>query len=340
MLYKLNSDNSKFDKLEPVAYKDFADFGNIEKDLENLIANSLLDDLFEDSSLMPISQERPQRAEADIYALNKNGELIIFELKRSYAGEEAVHQILRYAQDAGQWSYSTLSKKYRKYSNTEVELTEAHKEAFNLDRALHAKEINNKQHLIVIGSAADDNLMKAVDYWKKQGISIEFLPYRIYEIGKEYYFEFFTYPYDKHRNPRNVKGVLFDTNRSYDENAIWYMMKNSCVAAFGDAKRFVEYVYPGDIVFLSHKGVGLVAAGKVKKGDIKAPDRSTLYRDIKFITPVPQEGKPLRVMPFSKVSEITGRSFYWARTIKHPYLSKEEASTLLKELKKYLETTT
>ena len=192
----------------------------------------------------------------------------------------------------------------------------------------------------MIGSAADDSLINAVDYWKKQGISIEFLPYRIYELGNEKYFEFFALPYDKHKNPSSIKGVLFDTNRSWDEDSIWYMMENSCVAAFGDAKRFVEYVHPSDIVFFSHKWAGLVAAARVKKGDIKAPDGETLYRSVEFITPIPKKGSPIKAMPFQKVSEITGKSFFWARTIKVPYLSKDESENLAQELKAFLETNT
>lgn len=340
MLYKLGSSNETFDRLEPVAFKDFSSFGNLEKDLEELIAKSILDVLFEDSSLMPIFQERQYQAEADIYALNEKGELIIFELKRGSAGEGAVHQALRYAQDAGQWSYSTLQNKFQQYTDANTELTQAHKEAFNLEHVLDAKEINNKQHLIVIGSAADDSLMNAVDYWKKQGISIEFLPYRIYELGSEKYFEFFALPYDKHKNPSDTKGVLFDTNRSWNEDSIWYMIENSRVAAFGDAKRFVEYVHPGDIVFFSHKWAGLVAAGKVKKGDMKVPDEETLYRDVEFITPIPKKGETIKAMPFRKVSEITGKSFFWARTIKVPYLSKDEAKNLAKELMAYLDKAT
>lgn len=341
MLYKLGLSNGKFDKLEPVAFRDFSSFGNNEKDLENLIANSILDVLFfEDSRLMPIFQERQWQAEADIYALNENGELVIFELKRSSAGEEAVHQALRYAQDAGQWSFSTIQKKYQSYSSTKKDLVQAHQKEFDLEHPLDAKEFNTKQHLIVIGSAADENLISAVDYWKKQGVSIEFLPYRIYEIGNDKYFEFFASPYDKHKNPGDVKGVLFDTNRSYDENSIWYMMENSRVAAFGGAKRFVEYVHAGDIVFFSHTRVGLVAAGKVI-GGIKAPDDKTLYRDVEFITTIPKKGEDIiKAMPFAKVSEVTGKSFFWARTIKVPYLSREEAENLAKELKEYLETNT
>ena len=184
MLYKLNLTNGKFDKIEPVAFKDFSSFGQSEKNLEALIAQNLLGVLYEDARLMPIFQERQYQAEADIYALNEQGELTIFELKRSTAGDDAVYQALRYAQDAGQWSYAQLQEKYQQFSKSESDLRLAHKEAFDLERPLNAKEINNRQHLVVIGSAADENLINAVDYWQKQGISISFLPYRIYELGK------------------------------------------------------------------------------------------------------------------------------------------------------------
>lgn len=132
---------------------------------------------------------------------------------------------------------------------------------------------------MVIGSAADESLISSVDYWKKNGISIDFLPYRIYELAGEKYFEFFALPYDKHKNPSDVKGVLFDTNCSWDESSIWSMMENSRLEAYGEAKRFVHHVHVGDIVFFSHKWCGLIAAAKVK-GEVKAPDSETFYRDV------------------------------------------------------------
>lgn len=337
MLYKLGSTKGKFDKIEAVPFKDFANFGNKEKDLENLIAQNILEVLFEDASLMPIFQERQYQAEADIYALNEDGDMVIFELKRSGAEDGAVHQALRYAEKSGQWSYARLNQKYQNYQNNEIELTKAHQEAFNLEHPLDEKEFNSKQHIIIIGSAANNKLITSVDYWKKKGLSIDFLPYRVYELGDEKYFEFFALPYDKHINPGNTKGVLFDTNRSYNENSIWYMMDNSCIAAFGDAKRFVKHVNPGDIVFFSHKWEGLVAAAKVKNTEIKKPEEEIRYREVEFITPIPEEGKKIKAMPFKKVSKITDKSFFWARTIKVPYLSKEDAEKLAKELKNFLE---
>ncbi len=78
----------------------------------------------------------------------------------------------------------------------------------------------------------------------------------------------------------------------------------------------------------------------VKNGSIKSPDSNTLYRDVEFITPVPKKGENIKAMPFKKVSAITSKKFYWARTIKVPYLSKSEAENLAKELRQYLETST
>ena len=337
MLYKLTASSGIFDGLEPVPFTDFSNFGQREKALESLIAANILDVLFEDARLMPIFQERPLQPEADIYALDERGDLFIFELKRGPAGDDALIQALRYAQDAGQWNFAQLEDKYRRYTGGEADLLRAHQDAFSLDTPLDVREINTRQHLVIIGNAADESLINAVDYWRRQGISIEFLPYRVYELAEEQYFEFFALPYDKHRNPGQAKGVLFDTNRSYDEDALWYMMENKCVAAFGDAQRFIDYLHPGDTVFFSHVRAGIVAAAKVQNAPVQAPNPGTRYRRVEFLTPVPAPRDNYRAMPFSMVSEVTGKSFFWARTIKVPYLTAEEAEHLARELRQYLE---
>jgi len=351
MLYKLVKEPGQPDSLSPMEFKDVSSFDpgeNREKNLENLLAESLFEVLYEDARLLPIHQERPRQSEADIYALNEKGELFIFELKRSDAGDPAVRQALGYAQDAGQWTYSAIEKKFRAYLESHPQLTtnqdklsEAHKEAFELDQALVPRDFNKKQHLIVIGSASDETLIDAVGYWKNQGISIEFLPYRIYEIKGEHYFEFFALPFDRHTNPRATKGVLFDTNLAWNKDSIWDMMERKRVAAYGSRRHAVGCLNPNDIVFFSHKGFGIVAAAKVKTGKLKKPndtDDGEWYRDVEFLTDVPKrKSGVITAMPFAKVVEITGKSFYWARINKVPYLSRTEAEHLVDELKKYLE---
>jgi hypothetical protein len=339
MLYKILRSDNTFGNLEPSPFLDFSELGKLEKDLEGILAEHLLDVLFEDSALMPIFRERAMQAEADIYALNREGDLIIFELKRGFADADAMLQVLRYAQVAGQWAFNKLEEQYKKYeTRNTASLAEAHMEAFNLERALLPSEFNRRQRFIIVGNAANDELINAVDYWKRQGLSADFLPCRVYKIDNQYYFEFFALPYDRHQNPSAIKGVLFDTNSSYDKNSIWEMIEQSRVAAYGDIKEVVKYLKPKDIVFFSHKGVGIVAAARVLLGPVKEDGPDENYRKVKFLTPIPKRDQGIQKrMPFSQVSQVTGKSFYWARTIKNPYLNREEAEHLLAELNKVLQ---
>ena len=340
MLYRLSPSNDGLGSLEPLSFLDASDLQRTEKDLENLIATHLLDVLFEGAPLLPIFQERQLQSEADIYAINRDGDLVIFELKRGVAGEDAVLQAIGYAQRSGRWVYSELDRRYRSYLQkggfSANDLRSAHKDAFQLDTALEPTKFNGRQHLYVVGNAANEALIDAITYWKCQGLSVEFLPYRIYDVDGIRYFEFFSFPYDRHRNPSAVKGVLFDTNRSYDEDSVWEMIEKSRVAAYGDIKYVVEYLSPGDIVFFYHKSVGLVAAGEVH-GPVRQDGAEEQYRDVRFLTPVPDRQTGLgRAMPPSEITKVTGRNFFWARTIKVPYLDREEALKLVAELRKVL----
>jgi hypothetical protein len=332
MLFKIGEENADR-PLEPVEFLDFAELGKIEKDLEVLIANNLFDILFEDAALMPIFQERPRQAEADLYALDRAGDLVIFELKRGLASSDAMLQVLRYGQTAGQWSYNDLENKYRKYERkNDASLAEEHKEAFQLERMLVPTDFNRRQRFVIIGNAANDELINAVDYWKRCGLTVDFLPYRIFKFEGKNYFEFFSLPYDRHRNPSSIKGVLFDTNRSWREDSVWQMMERNWVAAYGDVKHVVDSLQPKDIVFYSHKWEGIIAAAEII-GPARNDGDDTRYRQVQFLTPVPnQKTGIIHRMSFSEVSAVTGKTFFWARTIKVPYLTKKEAHDLLKAL--------
>ena len=340
MLYLLAPSDEGLGTLEPLPFLDASDLQRTEKDLENLLATHLLDVLFEGAPLLPIFQERQLQSEADVYAINRDGDLVIFELKRGLAGEDAVLQAIGYTQRAGRWVYPELDRRYQTYLRTggltAAELRDAHKDAFQLDIALEPTNFNRRQHLYVVGNAANEALIDAIDYWKSQGLSVEFLPYRIYDVGGARYFEFFSFPYDRHRNPSAVKGVLFDTNRSYNEDAVWDMMEKSRVAAYGDAKHVVQYLNRGDVVFFYHKWVGIVAAGEVR-GPVREDGTEEQYREVRFLTAVPNRGTGFtRAMPASEITRISGHNFFWARTIKVPYLDRDEAQTLVAELNRVL----
>ena len=84
-----------------------------------------------------------------------------------------------------------------------------------------------------------------------------------------------------------------------------------------------------------------MAAARVLLGPVKEDGPDENYRDVKFLTPIPKRDQGIETcMPFSQVSQMTGKSFYWARTIKNPYLNREEAEHLLAVLNKILQTGT
>lgn len=212
MLYKL-----KENKLESIAFEDFGSIGRKEKELESIFAQNLEMIYGEYGILFPIFQERQGQGRPDLCALDKEGNLIIFEFKRSDVPEGTTNQIMRYAEIYGQKSYDDLNFIYKDYiskkdGQVNMELVDAHREAFALEEPLKLEYFNHKQKMIIIGSSMDHKLAKTVDYWKSKGISIDFIPYRLFEIQGEYYLEYFAKPYDYVLNVGNVRGILFDTN--------------------------------------------------------------------------------------------------------------------------------
>jgi hypothetical protein len=337
MLYKLvQTEPSQPLRLEPQKFHDF----DKEKNLENLLAENMLESL----RLMPIFQERSWQSEADIYALDKQGNLVLFELKRTTAEKSALLQIFGYVQEAQKWNFNEIEDKYKTYTKDlgriqeNKGLLEEHQENFNLSKPLPEEAINQNQRLIIMGNAIDKALQDTVAYWKNKGVWVEFLPYRLYQIGEESYFELFTPPYDYQSNPADCKGVFFNTNRSYNEDDIWDMMENNRVMAYNEAQKFIYRLGKKDTVFFFHKWVGVVAAAKVisEAKTMKVGDRDVAYCDVQFLTSKPSKDSPIKALTCAEAKRILGKNFWWATTIPVPYLSKEETELLLSELTKKL----
>ncbi len=334
MLYKYNGGN-----LEMLESHDIRVVEGKEKDLENLLAKNLSDLYVENGQLMPIFQERAMQEEPDLCALDRDGNLLIFELKRSTVTGDVTLQIMRYCQNYGQKNYSDLCSMYNTFLHTETaNLQEAHAEAFGLDKPLNVEEFNRHQKLILVGSSADYALMENVSYWKKQGIDIDYIPYRFYEIADEIFFEFFAKPYDYHINPREIKGIIFDTNRSYDENAIWDMVSKHKVSAYGSVKNCVQAFNKGDYVLYYHKGYGVVGVGKIKSSKPKEiPQNEEMYMDVELLTPE-LNGEIRHSISASELKQLLNKGFYFAKTTKVPYLSVEESKKVVKALEEKFST--
>lgn len=166
MLYKFNRDNKTLEKLD---FYNFKDLDKLEKDLENLMVENIKKLFLDNTQIMTIFQEVNWRREPDICAIDKDGNLILFELKREVAGESTTIQILEYAEIFGKKTYKELNKYYSRFLNKDVDLAEEHREIFELDKPLKHSDFNQKQKLIIVGNAMDINLIESIDYWEEQG---------------------------------------------------------------------------------------------------------------------------------------------------------------------------
>lgn len=334
MLYKVDKVSKELDKLE---FYSFEDLGKLEKDLENIMVQNIKTLFLDNTQIMTIFQETNWQEEPDICAVDKEGNLILFELKRHNADGRTTMQILRYSEIFGQKTYRELNNYFKKFIGSDVDLAAEHKVAFNLEKELKHDEFNQKQKLIIIGNSMDWNLIESIDYWKRQGVNIEFTPYRIYKIEDEYYFEFFSKPHDYHLNPRYRKAVLFDTNKSYDENEenLLDMFENNKVSAYGNAKRYIDYINRDDLVLYYRKGWGVIGAGIVTSEN-SFDIGNERYKNVKFLTEIPnnkEEANRLNYISASELKEILKKDFYFASTIKTPYLTYEEGEKLVEVLK-------
>jgi hypothetical protein len=283
MLYKLNQKDKS--NITPVQNTTFAEIGWTEKDLEEVLSKNLIAFL-PDNQLFVIFQERQFQEEADIFALDKQGKLFIFELKRWESSQENIPQVLRYGQKFGRYDYYALEEMFRGYSNDNaVSLQESHFKHFQdqLDNHIDFDAFNSKQHFVIVTNGVDRETIEAIQYWKDQGLNIDCLPYKLYKIANDNYFEFSSYNPENdviYEGNRNIYFV--NTNWSWDQKAFLDMLNNSKASAYGGRRYSIGRIKPNDIVLLYHTRCGVIACGKAIGDVIRNEQAEEYYVKLKF----------------------------------------------------------
>ena len=190
MLYKLNADEIESSKR--IDIRTPADFDLKEQDIENFL-KSRLGEIVSEDQLMLIGQERKGQEEADLLALDKDGILYIFELKRWQSNQENILQVMRYGQIFGRYTYEELENLAKRQQKLDGVLKEKHREYFDLSKELSDSDFNKDQVFVLVTNGMDKDTISAVNFWSQKGVRIECFPYRIYDINREPYIQFDTY---------------------------------------------------------------------------------------------------------------------------------------------------
>ena len=309
MLYKLNTD--EIESSVRMEIKTPSEFGLQEIDIENFL-KSRLGEIISEDQLMLIGQERQYQEEADLLALDKDGTLYIFELKRWKSQPENLLQVMRYGQIFGRYTYDELEGLAKRQQKLEGSLKAKHREHFDLDKELSDSDFNKDQVFVLVTNGMDRDTISAVNFWSQKGVRIECAPYRIYEINGGPYIQFDTYnPEDEVFPEENSKIFIVNTNSTWISDA-WKKMLNDgsegCASAYYDRKYSISRISKGSRVYLYHTGVGVIAKGDAtsacQKTDYEGDPDETFYVPLQFEWALPDKSEWVAKAP--KAWEING----------------------------------
>ncbi|MBQ8495972.1 MAG: hypothetical protein IJ489_00755 [Clostridia bacterium] len=132
--------------------------------------------------------------------------------------------------------------------------------------------------------------------------------------------------------PQTVKGIIFDTNKTYSQTATIEMLTNNKISAYSKATGFIDRFHYGDYVFYYVKGRGVVAAGQIISEEAISEDGNEKYKTVRLIVPgtAPSTEDALREISPKELKTLhDGRNFYLASTVKVPYLNQEKSERLI-----------
>lgn len=229
-----------------------------EKHLEEILSDMIGETIFQD--YLVFGRERNYQKEADIYAINEDGDLVIFELKvNGHYDRSKVLQVMDYAALHSKWNYKKINEFYKKSLTSEREFCDVFSEKF--PERVQEEKFNRRQKMIIISNSSDKRISSAITYWKNQGIDIEEYFYRFYEVDGKYLFEITT---DNFATP-DSQNCWINTNITYDPTAYRDMVEKEKASAYWDRSNVITDSMGNGYIFLYHNGYGIIAAGKATK---------------------------------------------------------------------------
>lgn len=134
------------------------------------------------------------------------------------------------------------------------------------------------------------------------------------------------------------KGIMFDTNISYSNTNEYEMISGNKISAYGDARRYIDSFRKNDYALFYSKGRGIIAIGRIIS-ELPSEIGDEKNHSVKMIVPEKFDGdvKALPALSPYEIKTILKRNFYWASTIKTPFLTGTQVEALVRELqKKYI----
>jgi len=332
LLYYINNKNKT--ELKPVKPTNLKNIGWYEKDLENLISENIAEIILE-NQLMVLFQQKPFKEAADIYALDIEGNMHIFELKRWSSDQENLLQVLRYGQIYGQYDYKQLEKMLRKYKeDSSLSLQNKHYEYFkeDLNGSLEMKDFNKEQYFVIVTNGIDMKTLNAIKYWENNGLKIDYISYKVYRAKDEYIMEFYPYnPDDEVLIQDETNSYIVNTNLTWSDKNYKQMLNQNKAAAYGDRRKAINNISCGDKVFLYHNGIGIIAYGEAENDPIKKNSKE-YYVDLDFEWKIDPDEESEKAISAQQINQALGAGYRFRNTVFS--IPDEFSEVILKLIKK------
>jgi hypothetical protein len=186
MIYHIDKSGKQAPRLKDASSLD--DQGWTEKHLETYLFKYLSKMI--SSDLMVIGQSSPYQPEVDLLAVDSQGDLWFFELKRGQSQSSNLLQVLRYSQSYSQLNLDDLSAIYEKFTGDKTRsLAVVFCEYFGYasPNAIEhwGAQIGKTHHLVVVTDGADADTIAAINHWQRHGLDIQVWPFRVYAQDKD-----------------------------------------------------------------------------------------------------------------------------------------------------------
>lgn len=312
MIFDINKDSHEIKRRKGIL---LSTIGWKEADFQQMMYENL-DVLLPEDELLLIMQSRRWQEEPDLMAIDKNGDLYIFELKAWESQDSNLLQVLRYGQIFGQSSYADLNELYLKFFPSSNNLLGSLNEKFNTQ--LEEKDINQKQIFILITNGLDFKTRATIKYWAEQGISISSWIYKVYKLDNQILLDFETY----RKSPNPYEDVdegyyILNTNTQGGPEDETDMLNSQKAAAYFEPWKYkIEQINKGDRVFLYRSGVGIVAkgigSGVIDKLPYRGQEKWANEEYSTKLTKFKTLSKPIRA---SEIKKISGVNYVFMQTM-------------------------
>ncbi len=211
----------------------------------------------------------------DLLAIDKNGNLIIIELKRDKTPREVVAQALDYAswvKSIGSEKVATIYKDFdEKYLKRGKSFSQVFQDAFNIE--LDESIVNQGHQIVIVASSFDESTERIVKYLSDSEIPINVIFFKVFSDNDTSYISraWMIEPEETEDNSQNISSKE-PWNREYyvsfgeGKRRNWAdALKYGFISAGGGTwySNTLSYLRPGDKVWVNIPGTGYVGVGEV-----------------------------------------------------------------------------